>query len=89
MLRSWDLLRAAQRGAWRPLPHDYPAWSTVYDYFRKRRNAGLRDHLMRTLRERLRVQAGRNTTPVLGLAIVNPSKPPSVEARMAMTVRRK
>ena len=28
-------------GAWRLLPHEYPAWSTVYDYFRKWRNAGI------------------------------------------------
>ena len=42
--------------AWRLLPHDYPAWSTVYDYFRKWRNAGIRELMVRTLRERLRVQ---------------------------------
>ena len=50
-------------GAWRLLPHDCPAWSTVYDYFRKWRNAGVWERLVRTLRERLRVQAGRNATP--------------------------
>jgi putative transposase len=50
-------------GAWRLLPHDYPAWSTVYDYFRKWRNAGVWECLVRTLRERLRVQAGREATP--------------------------
>src|SRR5881227_684540 len=50
-------------GAWRLLPHDYPAWSTVYDYFRKWRNAGVWERLVRTLRERLRVQAGREATP--------------------------
>jgi transposase len=49
--------------AWRLLPHDYPAWSTVYDYFRKWRNAGVWERLVRTLRERLRVQAGREATP--------------------------
>src|SRR5512142_928194 len=49
--------------AWRLLPHDYPAWSTVYDYFRKWRNAGVWEQLVRTLRERLRVQNGRQATP--------------------------
>ncbi len=44
-------------GAWRLLPHDYPAWSTVYDYFRKWRNAGVWEQLVRTLRERLRLLA--------------------------------
>jgi putative transposase len=49
--------------AWRLLPHDYPAWSTVYDYFRKWRNADIWEQLVRTLRERLRVQGGRQATP--------------------------
>src|SRR5216684_2646657 len=53
--------------AWRLLPHDYPAWSTVYDYFRKWRNAGVWEQLVRTLRERLRVQAGRKATPSAGI----------------------
>ena len=54
-------------GAWRLLPHDYPAWSTVYDYFRKWRNAGVWEQLVRTLRERLRVQVGRKVTPSAGI----------------------
>jgi len=45
-------------GAWRLLPHDYPPWSTVYDYFRKWRNAGIWEQMVRTLRERLREQSG-------------------------------
>lgn len=49
--------------AWRLLPHDYPAWSTVDDYFRKWRNAGVWEQIVTTLRERLRVQAGRKATP--------------------------
>src|SRR2546425_3863907 len=53
--------------AWRLLPHDYPAWSTVYDYFRKWRNAGVWEHIMSTLRERVRVQAGRKATPSAGI----------------------
>jgi putative transposase len=36
--------------AWRLLPHDYPAWSTVYDYFRKWRNAGVWEQIVTTLR---------------------------------------
>jgi putative transposase len=54
-------------GAWRLLPHDYPAWSTVYDYFRKWRTAGVWEKIVRTLRERLRVQAGRQPTPSAGI----------------------
>src|SRR6266704_856810 len=54
-------------GAWRLLPHDYPAWSTVYDYFRKWRNAGVWEQLVGILRERLRLQAGRQATPSAGI----------------------
>jgi putative transposase len=53
-------------GAWRLLPHDYPAWSTVYDYFRTWRNRGVWEQMVRTLRERVRVHAGRKATPSAG-----------------------
>src|SRR5436190_24237237 len=55
-------------GAWRLLPHDYPAWSTVYDYFRKWRNAGVWEQIMDALRQRVRVEAGRQAT-VYGLVV--------------------
>src|SRR5258707_7189064 len=54
-------------GAWRRLAHEYPAWTTVYDCFRKWRNAGVWEQLVRTMRERLRVQAGRKATPSAGI----------------------
>src|SRR5881227_3577075 len=50
--------------AWRRLSHDYPAWSTVYDSFRKWRNDGIWEAMVKTLRERLRVQGGRQATRV-------------------------
>src|SRR5712692_8311464 len=39
------------------------ASTTVYDYFRKWRNAGIWEQMVKTLRERLRVQDGRQATP--------------------------
>jgi putative transposase len=53
--------------AWRLLPHDFPAWSTVYDSFRKWRNQGVWERMVSTLRERLRLQAGRQATPSAGI----------------------
>ena len=50
-------------GAWRRLAHDYPAWSTAYHYFRVFRNEGVWERIVTILRERLRVQAGRQATP--------------------------
>ncbi len=59
-------------GAWRLLLHDYPPWSTAYDYFRKWRNAGVWEPMVRTLRERLRVQAGYKATPSAAIIDVRP-----------------
>jgi transposase len=39
----------------------------VYDYFRKWRNARVWEQLVSMLRERLRLQAGRQTTPSAGI----------------------
>jgi putative transposase len=50
-------------GAWRLLPHEYP----VDDYVRKWRNASVREQIVKTLRERLRLQAGRQPTPSAGI----------------------
>jgi putative transposase len=44
---------------WRALPHDFPAWQTVYHYFRLFRRIGLWEHLNTIIREAVREQAGR------------------------------
>jgi putative transposase len=53
--------------AWRMLPRDYPPRSTVYGYFALFRNAGVWEQIMTILRERCRVQAGREATPSAGI----------------------
>jgi putative transposase len=55
------LLRSG--GAGRLLPREFPAWQTVYDYFRQWRNAGLWEQLHTRLREHVRRQSGRRATP--------------------------
>jgi len=50
-------------GAWRLLPHEFPPWQTVYDYFRLWRIDGTWERINARLRERVRVQAGRDPTP--------------------------
>src|SRR2546429_9666703 len=54
-------------GAWRLLPHDYPAWSAGYDYFIKWRKPGIWEQPVSILRGRLRLQAGRPGTPSPGI----------------------
>lgn len=48
---------------WRELPHDFPAWQTVYGYFRQLRQAGAWEALNAALRRGVRQQAGRETEP--------------------------
>ncbi len=49
--------------AWRMMPHDFPVWSTVYDYFRKFRKEGVWQRLHDTLRDQVRCQEGRDPSP--------------------------
>jgi putative transposase len=52
--------------AWRFLPQEWPAWQTVYHYFRAWRLDGTWEHLHRLLRERLRRHLGRDPQPSAG-----------------------
>jgi putative transposase len=49
--------------AWRLLPHDFPPWSTVHDYYRHWRLDGTWARMHDTLRGQVREQAGRNPEP--------------------------
>jgi putative transposase len=48
---------------WRALPHDFPPWRTVYDYFKAWRDDGTWEAVNGALRRKLRVQEGRPHTP--------------------------
>ena len=48
---------------WDMLPHDLLPKSTVYDYFAQWRDDGTWTKMVQALRERTRVQAGRESTP--------------------------
>jgi putative transposase len=50
-------------GQWRMLPHDFPAWKTVYNYFRAWIDDGTWDLLVAMLRVEVRLEAGRAATP--------------------------
>ena len=51
---------------WRMLPHDLPHWNTVYSYFRDWKRDGLWERIHTLLRERLRIQMGREACPSAG-----------------------
>jgi putative transposase len=44
---------------WRNLPHEFPAWQTVYHYFRRWQDSGLWEQLNEVIRQRLRVKQGK------------------------------
>ena len=49
--------------SWRSLPHDFPVWQTVYDYFRLWRLDGTWERIHDALRDQVRTAAGREVSP--------------------------
>ena len=48
---------------WRHLPHDFPPWPTVHDYYRNWRIDGTWERINARLREQVRKAAGRKAEP--------------------------
>lgn len=62
------LMYVADNGIkWRAMPHDFPAWETVYGYFRRWTHSGVREAVNQALGWQVRVEAGRDEQPSLGL----------------------
>src|SRR5262245_48086429 len=49
--------------SWRALPHDFPPWKTVYNYFQAWQQDGTWDQFLTALRLRVRRAAGRAPDP--------------------------
>jgi putative transposase len=49
------------------LPREFPAWQTVYAYFRQWRNAGVWEQIHATLRDYARRALGRCPDPSAGI----------------------
>lgn len=52
---------------WRNLPCDFPAWQTVYGYFRLWVNLGIWEHINHALVAEVRVREGRDADPSLAI----------------------
>lgn len=74
--------------AWRALPHDFPPWQTVYDYFRTWRDDGTWERCNTVLRERVRVRAGRAAQPSGAILDSQSAKTTEKGGFAAMTVPR-
>jgi putative transposase len=53
--------------AWRLLPHDFPPWQIVYQYFWRWRNDGTWQLMHNLLRGDVRVAAGKRRQPSAGI----------------------
>lgn len=51
---------------WRALPHDFPPWKTVYNYFEAWTQDGTWDRILHALRRKRRWVEGRNPQPRVG-----------------------
>jgi len=62
------LMYVADNGIkWRAMPHDLPAWQTVYGYFRRWSQSGVWEQANQALGKEVRIEAGREEQPSLGL----------------------
>ena len=52
---------------WRAMPHNLPAWQTVYGYFRRWSQSGVWEQVNQALRKEVRIAAGREEQPSLAL----------------------
>lgn len=81
------LLRAGC--AWRLLPHDFPNWRTVYHYFRIYLRNGTWKTIHDSLRERVRIQDGREDTPSAAVVDSQSAKTTEKGGLVAMMLERK
>ncbi|MBD2095688.1 IS5 family transposase [Trichocoleus sp. FACHB-591] len=59
--------RAANGTKWRNLPSDFPAWQTVYGYYRLWVRLGLWEQINQALVQQVRVHEGRQAQPSLAI----------------------
>jgi putative transposase len=52
---------------WRLLPHDFPHWKTVYTHFTNWHEVGVFENINARLRERIRLDAGKQRQPSAGV----------------------
>jgi len=89
--RMVDAIRHVRRTGcqWRLLPKDFPPWRSVYVAFWRWRNSGLWEKILHELRKRVRIKAGRDPDPTLGIIDSQSVKTVQKGGSAAMTVARR
>jgi len=72
--------------SWRMLPHDFPPWSTVYDFFQKIGRGGRWERINDLLRTQTREATGRTAEPSVLIADSQSVKTTEKGGQEAMTV---
>jgi len=75
--------------AWRHLPHDFPAWQTVYEHFNRWSKDGTLERIHDALLSRARQAVGCQTTPTALIVDSQTVKAPSKGGLAATIVRRR
>lgn len=75
--------------AWRSLPHDFPAWQTVYEHFNRWSKDGTLERMHDALRTRARKALDREANPTALIVDSQTVKAPSKGGLEAMIVRRR
>lgn len=64
---------------WRAMPHDFPSWSTVYDYYSRWTKTGFWESINQKLLKVIRKSEGKNEEP--SLVIIDSQSVKTVEKR--------
>jgi putative transposase len=76
-------------GSWRALPHDFPPWKTVYNYFQWWTWDGTWQKLLDALHPRARAAAGRHPIPSAAAIDSQSARQPRAARRAARTAGRR
>lgn len=80
------LLYVTRNGCiWEALPHDFPPYKTVYDYYRKLCRRAVWQRILDALREQVRVGAGRAAHPSIVVLDSQSSKTTEKGANVDLT----
>jgi putative transposase len=75
--------------SWRMLPHDFPPWPTVHDYYWRFRRDGTWEKIHSHIREQVRVGAGRQASPSAAIIDSQSVKTAEKGGSEVMTLARK